>query len=115
MSRNFCKCKRDRVKEMNNADTDWQRTAILTHYFLTTLSPYSGPHLALQFLSWDMLGGHSLGSDSVTDRYCQRVLVCICPYIPVVNPCELLTPTHCLFSSNYFVTQLKHPVQEIPD
>ena len=113
---------RDRDRETKDVDTDWWRTAILTHNFLTTLILYSGPYLALLLLSW--CGGtaslcaltgwnsHDFVSQSVwlcdwpSDMGTYVYIISQCQCVLVVNPFdlhlavnqyELLTPTHrCL-------------------
>ena len=119
--------------ETKEVDTDWQRTAILTHNFLTT---YSGPYLALRLLLGRGTPGRHLPPPTpfghllamtLTDR--DSVPICVYkiskrPCVPIVNPRDQLpavNPRSCLhlhitcFPVITLFTQMKHPVPEIPD
>ena len=128
---------RDRDRKMKDVDTDWWRTAILTHNFLTMLIPHSRPFLALLLLldqgccpssasPWVVL----TTAFALTSWWLQLVdgtgvyIISQCPCILVVNPhdplldvnlCERLTSKHRMFSGNHLFTQLEHPFPEITD
>ena len=108
----FCKCESDR--EMEDVSTDQWKTATLTP-FQPTLIPHSG----LQSISATKQGGQLPPLEwcpgqltvtlcdwlhSVSDRgYLCIYIISSRPYFLVVNPRELLTLKHHLFSDNHFI------------